>query len=240
MTKKQLIEMIKEEISAVLQEKAVSKKQQRFMGMVRAVQKGDMKAPSTDIAKTAKSMKKKDAKDFASTKHKGLPEKKPEKKKLYESAGPTIGQTLSMIDMLRKNEENINIGKKASEFVKNNGLDAAAALLAPVDGGVSWAATEGLKGLYKAVMGNLKERPIDNIEDYPILAHFNVSPHLIDVIEDDYVDKIDEEYQQYLELQDVDKSMIEVDSLDTYFRKWVAKKTDGNVIIMINSEEKKK
>jgi hypothetical protein len=34
--------------------------------------------------------------------------------------------------------------------------------------------------------------------------------------------------------------MIEVDSLDTYFRKWVAKKTDGNVIIMINSEEKKK
>ena len=54
-------------------EKAVSKKQQRFMGMVHATQKGE-KAPSAAVAKVAKSMGKKDAKDFASTKHKGLPE----------------------------------------------------------------------------------------------------------------------------------------------------------------------
>jgi len=56
-------------------EKAVSKKQQRFMGMVHAAQKGE-KAASGEVAKVASSMKKKDAKDFASTKHKGLPEKK--------------------------------------------------------------------------------------------------------------------------------------------------------------------
>ena len=55
---------------------AVSKAQQRFMGMVHAVKKGDMPAPSAEVAKAAASMKKKDAKDFASTKHKGLPEKK--------------------------------------------------------------------------------------------------------------------------------------------------------------------
>lgn len=55
---------------------SVSKSQQRFMGMVRAVQKGDMKAPSKEVADAAKSMKKKDAKDFAKTKHKNLPEKK--------------------------------------------------------------------------------------------------------------------------------------------------------------------
>jgi hypothetical protein len=62
-------------------EKAVSKKQQRFMGMVHATQKGE-KAPSKEVAKTAKTMKKGDAEDFASTKHKGLPEKKkPEDKK---------------------------------------------------------------------------------------------------------------------------------------------------------------
>ena len=60
----------------VVIEKSVSKSQQRFMGMVRAVQKGDMKAPSPEVAKAAKSMKKKDVKDFASTKHKGLPEMK--------------------------------------------------------------------------------------------------------------------------------------------------------------------
>jgi len=52
---------------------AVSKAQQRFMGMVHAVQKGDMEAPSKEVEKAADSMTKKDAKDFASTKHKGLP-----------------------------------------------------------------------------------------------------------------------------------------------------------------------
>ncbi len=54
---------------------AVSKAQQRFMGMVFAVKKGEMSATSSEVAKAAASMKKKDAKDFASTKHKKLPEK---------------------------------------------------------------------------------------------------------------------------------------------------------------------
>tara|TARA_B100002019_G_scaffold87303_1_gene75649 strand:- start:2597 stop:2980 length:384 start_codon:yes stop_codon:yes gene_type:complete len=63
----------------ILKEKAVSKKQQKFMGMVRAAQKGEG-ASSPEVAKVASSMKKKDVKDFASTKHKGLPEKKKEKK----------------------------------------------------------------------------------------------------------------------------------------------------------------
>ena len=57
-----------------LDEKAVSKSQQKFMGMVHAAQKGE-KAASPQVAKVAKSMGKKDAKDFAKTKHKGLPEK---------------------------------------------------------------------------------------------------------------------------------------------------------------------
>ncbi len=58
-----------------LDEKAVSKKQQRFFGMVRAAQKGEGSA-SPEVAKVASEISKKDAKDFASTKHKGLPEKK--------------------------------------------------------------------------------------------------------------------------------------------------------------------
>ena len=71
-----------------LDEKAVSKKQQRFMGMVHATQKGE-KAPSKEVAKVAKTMKKSDAEDFASTKHKGLPEKKkPEAKKDSKSEAP--------------------------------------------------------------------------------------------------------------------------------------------------------
>jgi hypothetical protein len=46
------------------------------MGMVHAVQKGDMEAPSKEVEKAADNMTDKDAKDFASTSHKGLPNKK--------------------------------------------------------------------------------------------------------------------------------------------------------------------
>jgi hypothetical protein len=54
---------------------AVSKAQQKFMGMVHATQKGDMESPSPEVSKAADSMSDKDAKDFASTSHKGLPDK---------------------------------------------------------------------------------------------------------------------------------------------------------------------
>jgi hypothetical protein len=52
---------------------AVSKAQQRFMGMVHAADKGETPA-SPEVAKVSASMKDSDAKDFASTKHKGLPD----------------------------------------------------------------------------------------------------------------------------------------------------------------------
>jgi len=55
---------------------AVSKAQQKFFGIVRAIQKGEMAPTSPETAKAAAEMKKKDVKDFASTKHKKLPEKK--------------------------------------------------------------------------------------------------------------------------------------------------------------------
>jgi len=58
-----------------LDEKALSRAQQRFMGMVYAAKKGEMPA-SPEVAKAAAGMSEKEAKKFAKTKHKGLPEKK--------------------------------------------------------------------------------------------------------------------------------------------------------------------
>ena len=57
---------------------ALSKKQQKFMGIVRSIQKGEQPASkfNKDAQDVAKDMKKKDVKKFASTKHKGLPMKK--------------------------------------------------------------------------------------------------------------------------------------------------------------------
>ena len=53
---------------------AQSKAQQRFMGMVHAAQKGELENPSKEVEKAADSMSDADAKDYASTKHKGLPD----------------------------------------------------------------------------------------------------------------------------------------------------------------------
>ena len=66
---------------------AQSKSQQKLMGIVHAIQKGD--ANPKDFSKGAQQMAKdmdpKDVKDFASTSHKGLPDTKDEEiKKLKE------------------------------------------------------------------------------------------------------------------------------------------------------------
>jgi hypothetical protein len=64
---------------------AVSRAQQKFFGIVRAIQKGEMAPTTPETAKAATTMKKKDVKDFASTDHKGLPEKKKSLKEFLES-----------------------------------------------------------------------------------------------------------------------------------------------------------
>jgi len=86
---------------------AVSKAQQRFMGMVYATKKGDMTNPSPEVAKAAASMKKSDAKDFASTKHKKLPEKivKKEETELDEYYGMPGGMGSSRSKGVRDNEK---------------------------------------------------------------------------------------------------------------------------------------
>lgn len=56
---------------------AKSKAQQKFMGLVYALKKGDVKPSdvSQDVRDVAKSMKSKDVRDFALTKQRGLPNK---------------------------------------------------------------------------------------------------------------------------------------------------------------------
>jgi len=56
---------------------AQSQQQQKFMGMVHALNKGDIKPSdvSKSVRDVAKNIKKSDAKDFASTKHNKIPKK---------------------------------------------------------------------------------------------------------------------------------------------------------------------
>jgi hypothetical protein len=82
-----------------LDEKALSRAQQRFMGMVYAAKKGEMPA-SAEVAKAAAGMSKKAAKDFAKTKHKGLPEKKVSEQAEQEVSGK-MDKKKEMLDRQR-------------------------------------------------------------------------------------------------------------------------------------------
>ena len=75
--------------AATQSEEAVSKKQQRFMGAVlNAKRTGDASTP--EVAKAACGMKTKDVKKFASTKHKGLPEKKKQSEELQMTVDEAV------------------------------------------------------------------------------------------------------------------------------------------------------
>ena len=83
-----------------LDEKALSIAQQRFMGMVYAAKKGEMPA-SAEVAKAAAGMSEKEAKKFAKTKHKGLPEKKVSEQAAPEEMSGKMDKKQGMMDRQR-------------------------------------------------------------------------------------------------------------------------------------------
>ena len=79
---------------------ASSKAQQRFFGVVKAMQKGDI--PKTGKAgKIAKTMSKKDVDDFASTKHKGKPEKVKREMKVRNLIKKMVREELAKMNEVR-------------------------------------------------------------------------------------------------------------------------------------------
>ena len=102
---------------------ALSKKQQRFFGIVRAIQKGELEPTTPETAKAAATMKKKDVKDFASTKHKGLPERK----KVDEGLRSSILSDPKAMKSIKDNEKvnyaktmRMKHGKNWKEFVSQS------------------------------------------------------------------------------------------------------------------------
>lgn len=85
-TEKELIAMSK------LDEKAVSKNQQQLFGMALAYKRGELKNASKTVKDLADSMSDKKLKDFAKTKHKGLPEKVDEAKELFNVVAKRNGK----------------------------------------------------------------------------------------------------------------------------------------------------
>ena len=83
---------------------AKSKAQQKFMGIVHAIQKGDQPASkfSKSVQKAVKSMKKGDAEDYASTKHKGKPEKVKKETKVRELIKKMVREVMAEGKMRRQ------------------------------------------------------------------------------------------------------------------------------------------
>ena len=111
---------------------ALSKKQQKFFGIVRAIQKGEQTPTTPETAKAAADMKKGDVKKFASTKHKGLPEKKKieedkQIKKIVKQLRKSVKSHEKQADTLEKKIEEqlsyqhfIKKAKESSDKMKPN------------------------------------------------------------------------------------------------------------------------
>ena len=79
---------------------AQSKSQQRFFGVVKAMQKDDIPKKGK-AGKIAKSMSKDDVDDFASTKHKGKPEKVKREQRVRELIKKMVREELGKMNEVR-------------------------------------------------------------------------------------------------------------------------------------------
>jgi len=98
---------------------AVSQKQQKFFGIVRAIQKGEQAPTTPETAKAAADMKKGDVKKFASTKHKGLPEKKKIKEQV--SYQHFISRAKQSSERMKSNKEKSREMAAASAYQDKKG-----------------------------------------------------------------------------------------------------------------------
>jgi len=113
---------------------ATSKAQQKFMGMVHGLQKGTVKSSdvSNKVKKAADSMSDKEAEDYASIKHKGLPKKaKSESTKSWNKSLEKIAKDRQLKSLSKKDRNTLlkiaKMMKKANESTLNENPAASAA-----------------------------------------------------------------------------------------------------------------
>lgn len=138
-------------------EAAESKAQQRFMGMVRGVQKGDIKPSEVGdkVVKTAEKMKPSDVKDFAKTKHDKLPEKvnKNDDVEFIKDNSEAYGSLENM------DNENIDIIKKD---IKDGIIES---MVEPTDGSI--ATQNPNNTMYKKTDSKINDMEMGMNEDFP-------------------------------------------------------------------------
>lgn len=116
---------------------AKSKKQQQFMGMVHAYQRGDLspREVSPDIIDAARSMTKQQVKDFAETKHKNLPNRVKKAKANYVDKASYIFSKLA-----RRRNSSTEVPRQDVKIPTGNSL-LKSTLPGAIAGGFSTAVT---------------------------------------------------------------------------------------------------
>ena len=148
-----------------LVEKAKSKAQQKFMGMVHATQKGE-KAPSKEVAKVAKEMPKKAAKDFASTKQKGLPEKVKAKKESKEEIDEFFDQQVTVKggNANSKSSANANANASSANEEKVEETTVAGSVATASTGNKSKGGMQYGKGVYEGFNNKVENMIAEGVQ----------------------------------------------------------------------------
>jgi hypothetical protein len=79
----------------------------------------------------------------------------------------------------------------------------------------------------------------DTVKDFPILGKLNMDPHLIHTIEDNILNQVDEEYQQYLGRLPSETLIKNIIGINDFIRQRIATATDKHVVITDKSGAQK-
>ena len=134
----------------------------------------------------------------------------------------TVAELLELINLARKEE-----GGQADAWLKKISGKEALKLIPYLGNAIT--AGEMLYNYHN----KLKRKPEgqDVAEDFPVLAALNIDPNLIHTIEDDILNKIDEEYQKYLQGLDPDTKIRDIIKINDFIRSEISKDTSQHVVI---------
>jgi len=142
----------------------------------------------------------------------------------------TVEEYLKLVRDAQKAEK-MGKAKEAAKILPAEIIKAAGQV------GVGISIADMFKNMYSAATGKditprgAREQGIDDPTDFPVADKMALDPVLQDVVEDRYINLIDEEYSAYLEGVSPTKKIKDLISIDEFLRRYIAKRTNNRVVI---------
>jgi len=134
----------------------------------------------------------------------------------------TVAELLELINLARKEE-----GGQADSWLKKISGKEIVKLIPYIGNAVT--AGEMLYNYHNKLLR--KPEGPDLASDFPVLDALNMDPNLIKTVEDDILNKIDEQYQQYLQELDPDTKIRDIIKINDFIRLQISKDTNQHVVI---------